>query len=187
MDSVGVVRTIGENPLELINRLNGELKTNLGTSHYHRLSDEELIRRHSHIFRILTQWLLSQDEGELRKSGEELGDRRFREGTPLGQVVLVLIIVEKIFLKYMETSGQPLDEETRHSVEEFFQKTIYYTAKGYEVSLAVSNRMAQKPTAEQMPDATATPDARSGKAPARVTKEGDMEISRGGQVGEFGG
>jgi hypothetical protein len=187
MDSGGVVRTIGENPLELINRLNGELKANLGTSHYHRLSDEELIRRHSHIFRGLTQWLISQDEGELRKNGEDLGNRRFHEGTPLGQVVLVLILVERIFLEYLETSGQRIDEETRRSVEDFFQKTIYYTAKGYEVALAVSNRMTKKPAAEQMPDATATPDVRAGKAPARVTKEGDMEISRGGQVGEFGG
>jgi len=187
MDSVGVVRTIGENPLELINQLNGELKTNLGTSHYHRLSDDELIRRHSHIFRIMTQWLLSQSESELRKDGEELGDRRFHEGTPLGQVVLVLILVEKIFLKYMEASGHRLDDETRQSVEEFFQKAVYYTATGYEVALAVSNRMAKKPSADQMPDATATPDVRAGKSPARVTKEGDMEISRGGQVGEFGG
>jgi hypothetical protein len=187
MDSVGVARAIGENPLELIKQLNGELKTNLGTSHYHRLSDEELIRRHSHIFRILTQWLLSHSEDELQKNGEELGDRRFHEGTPLGQVVLVLILVEKIFLSYMEASGQRLDEEARQSVEKFFQKAIYYTAKGYEVALAVSNRMAKKPSADQMPDAAATPDVRAGKAPARVTKEGDMEISRGGQVGEFGG
>jgi hypothetical protein len=186
MDSVGVVRAIGENPLELINQLNGELKTNLGTSHYHRLSDEELIRRHSHIFHILTQWLLAQDKDELRKNGEELGDRRFHEGTPLGQVVLVLILVEKIFLKYMETSGKRINEETGRSVEEFFQKTIYYTARGYEVALAVSNRMTKKPSAEEMPDASA-PEVRAGKAPARVTKEGDMEISRGGQVGEFGG
>jgi len=187
MDSGGVVRTIGENPRELINQLNGELKTNLGTSHYHRLSDEELIRRHSHVFRILTQWLLSRDEAELLKNGEDLGNRRFHEGTPLGQVVLVLILVEKIFLKYMENSGQPLDGETRRNVEEFFQKAVYYTAKGYEVALAVSNRMTKRATADQMPDATATPDLRTGKAPARVTKEGDMEISRGGQVGEFGG
>jgi hypothetical protein len=187
MDSGGVVRTIGENPRELINRLNGELKANLGTSHYHRLSDEDLIRRHSHIFRGLTQWLISQDESELRKNGEDLGNRRFHEGTPLGQVVLVLILVERIFLEYLETTGQRIDAETRRSVEDFFQKTIYHTAKGYEVALAVSNRMTKTPSAEQMPDAISTPDVRAGKAPARVTKEGDMEISRGGQVGEFGG
>lgn len=187
MDSVGVARTIGENPMELIKQLNGELKTNLGTSHYHRLSDEELIRRHSHVFRILTQWLLSQNEEELSKDGQELGERRFHEGTPLGQVVLVLILVEKIFLSYMDTSSQGLDAMTRRSVEEFFQKAIYYTAKGYETALAVSNRMAKKPAADQMPDAIATPGLSAGKAPARVTKEGDMEISRGGQVGEFGG
>jgi hypothetical protein len=162
------------------------LKTNLGTSHYHRLSDEELIRRHSRILSILTQWLLAEDEAEIRKSGEELGDKRFHEGTPLGQVVLVLIIVEKIFLQYMQNSGQPLDAETRRSVEVFFQKAIYYTAKGYEVALAVSNRMTKQPGESDIPDSAET-DLRAGKAPARVTKEGDMEISRGGQVGEHGG
>lgn len=183
MNSAAVVRLIQEMPRPLIDDLNAELKTNLGTSHYHRLSEEELQKRHTLIFQSLADWLTSGDKTAIRKNGEDLGNRRFQEATPLGQVVLVLILIEKQLCAFLERSGQ-VAPETREAITEFFQKFAYYTAKGYESALAVSNRLARYSAAGQ-PSATAV--AGPPRKEAAKSGEPDMEISRGGQVGEQGG
>lgn len=175
MNSAAVVRVIQEKPRQLIDQLNAELKANLGTSHYHRLSAEQLVQRHSHIFQALSDWLTSRDNAALQKNGQALGDRRFREGTPLGQVVLVLILVEKHLCGFLDASAQ-VEPDVRNAITDFFQKFVYCTAKGYEAALAVSNRLATR-----APVAAEPPRKEAAKA------EGDMEISRGGQVGEQGG
>jgi hypothetical protein len=183
MDAAAMAQIIESKPAELIEGLNAELKGNLGTSHYHRLSEDELVRRHSHIFDGLACWLRNSDESALQKSGESLGERRFREGTPLGQVVLVLILVERQLVDYFNASPKDIPQDVRRAVTGFFQKYAYYTAKGYEASLAVSNRLARSGKTAEI----AVPEERPVKPAGTVSGEGDMEISRGGQVGEFGG
>ncbi len=178
MNAAAVARVIEGKPRLLIDQLNVELKRNLGTSHYHRLSEEQLSQRHSHIFDGLAAWLTTKENATLQKNGEDLGNRRFREGTPLGQVVLVLILVEKHLGTFLDASA-PVEPDVRNAVTEFFQKFAYYTAKGYEAALAVSNRMASRPAMQ----AGAEPPRKE----AAKSVEKDMEISRGGQVGEVRG
>lgn len=176
MNAAAVVNVIQGSPAQLIDELNAELRSNLGTSHYHRLSEEELSKRHSLIFQGLTEWLANRDVAALRINGEDLGKRRFKEGTPLGQVVLVLILVEKHLCNFLNESHQA-DSDVREAITEFFQKFAYFTAKGYEIELAASNRSAKRPVAgQEVP-----------KKDAAKAAERDMEISRGGQVGEHGG
>ena len=180
MDSAAVIQKIEQGSGELFHQLSADLQSNLGTSHYRRLSEEELLLRHSAIIQGLCQWLSSHDDLALQKSAADLGQRRFREGIPLGQVVLALILVERHVVQFLNTSLQEAANSSGRAVTEFFQKYAYFTAKGYEVALAVSNRMAGEP-------ADALAEGAPKKAAARTTREGDMEISRGGQVGEYGG
>ena len=183
MNTGPLVKVIEKQPPELINALNAELQSNLGTSYYRRLSEEELLRRHSAVYAGLAQWLSSRDETALQKSGEDLGKRRFAEGIPLGQVVLTLILVEKHLWEFLDSSAEHVDPDVRRAGTEFFQKDAYFTARGYEESLAVSNRLAQ--AAPEHVSQVRAPMPPPKKEAAKA--EPDLEISRGGQVGELGG
>jgi len=99
----------------------------------------------------------------------------------LGQVVLALILEENYLRRYLGNQGVAAEGEWARVITEFFQKMIYSTARGYEVALAHSNRLAQR---------AGGPPGPGGKPPAPEPvpqAEGDIEISRGGQVGEVAG
>ena len=180
MNSGELVRMIREQDRPLVEGHYGELRTNLGTSHYHRLSNEELFRRGQAVLQRLGDWLTSRDPAAIHCSGTELGKQRFAEGIPLGQVVLALILEEQHLWSYATQQGIQPAEELRLEVAEFFARTIYSTALGYEESLAESNRRARRAIVPPKPAEVA---ARA------VTSEENPEMvpSRGGQVGEFGG
>lgn len=181
MDSGELIQVIQQEARPLVEGLYAELRSNLGTSHYHRLSNEELFRRGQAVYQHLAEWLASRDESQTLRSGEDLGKRRFAEGIPLGQVVLALILEEKHLWDYLNRSGSTADENLRRSVTEFFQKTIYSTARGYEESLAESNQRARRGIVPPRPAEKAAPKAEPAQG------EPELEISRGGQVGELGG
>ena len=180
MDSASLIRIIQQDARPLVESLYAELRTNLGTSHYHRLSNEELFRRGQAVYQNLADWLASHDEAAVRSYGEDLGRRRFAEGIPLGQLVLALILNENHLWDHVSSLEQPVDENLRHQVSDFFARTIYYTARGYERQLAAGDRRSRQGAASPQHE-----DVAAAKAPASDTK--DLEISRGGDVGEFGG
>jgi hypothetical protein len=66
-------------------------------------------------------------------------------------------------------------------VAEFFGRTIYSTAHGYEEALAETSRRSRHAAVPQAPVG-----ATSQKIEPAQEKP-DMQISRGGEVGEFGG
>ena len=178
MTAAEVIQIIESGAQQYFHGLIQEMRSNLGTSHYRRLSNEELSRRATVVYRNLERWIAGPDSSVVRSEGEELGKRRFEEGIPLGQVVLALILEENYLRKYLSDQGVPSEGEWADTISEFFQKMIYNTARGYEVALAQSNRLAQ---------GAVTP---AGKPPAREQvpqPEDDMEISRGGAIGEVAG
>ena len=176
MNATNVIQLIEKDSRQLVSMLVPELKSNLGTSHYRRLTDVEMFQRLEMIYRDLIRWLDSKDEPALQNAGEDSGKQRFSEGIPLGQTVLALILAEKHLWRYLRSSAITLEENVQQAVTDFFQKRVYYTSRGYEAALAESNRLSQRAAVEQKPAAAAA-----------APKESDLEISRGGQVGEFGG
>lgn len=181
MNSADLVRVIQEEGRNLVESLFGEFRSNLGTSHYHRLSNEELFRRGYAVYQNLASWLKTQDAAAAHLAGEQLGKQRFAEGIPLGQVVLALILEEKHLWKYTINRGLEADEKLRMEVAEFFARAIYSTALGYEAALSESNRGGQR-TAVSSPAAGA-----GGSAPPSTAEQEEISPSRSGQVGEFGG
>ena len=174
MNATSVIQLIEKDSRQLVSMLVPELKSNLGTSHYRRLTDMEMFQRVEMIYRDLVRWLDSKDEPALQNAGEDSGKQRFAEGIPLGQTVLALILAEKHLWRYLRSSAITLEENVQQAVTEFFQKRVYYTSRGYEAALEESNRLSRRTAVEQRPTAAAP-------------KESDLEISRGGQVGEHGG
>jgi hypothetical protein len=181
MNSADLIGVIQADARPLVESLYGELRTNLGTSHYHRLSNEELFRRGQAVYQHLGEWLAARDAAAIHRTGEDLGKRRFSEGIPLGQVVLALILEEKHLWEYTSRLGSQSDEKLRLDVAEFFARTIYSTALGYEESLAASNRRAGRAMIPPKPSEEAASQQDS------TQERRDMPISRGGQVGELGG
>ena len=183
MDSAELARTIQSEARPLIEGLYTELRSNFGTSHYHRLSNDDLFRRGQAVYLQLADWLASHDEAAIRRLGENLGKQRFAEGIPLGQVVLALILEEKHLWAYLkERTGSDAyrpDERLHQAVSEYFQKTIYSTARGFEESLALSNQRARRSAPEAAGKVMTKADA--------IKAEGEMGVSRGGDVGEQGG
>lgn len=70
MDSADLVRLIQHDTRALVESLHAELRTNLGTSHYHRLSNEELFRRGQAVYQHLANWLGTPDEAAVRAAGQ---------------------------------------------------------------------------------------------------------------------
>ena len=181
MQAAELVRMIQEHDGPMLEGLFGELRTNLGTSHYHRLSNEELLRRGRAVLLQLVEWLKARNPAAVHRFSHALGQQRFEEGIPLGQVVLSFILGEKQIWQFASQQGQQPEEGLRLEVSEFFARMTYSTALGYEASLSDSQRKSR---------GTIVPPSASGGEPGKVqSSEENQEIStsRSGQVGEFGG
>jgi hypothetical protein len=176
MDAVEIIQVIESGAQQFFNGLLQEVRSNLGTTYYRRLSNEELARRMTVVYKGLENWLVGPNEAAVRRAGEDLGERRFSESIPLGQVVLSLVLEEKYLRKYFADQGVPIDEEWSKVISDYFRRLIYSTAQGYETALAYSNRLAQGTPAEQPP-----------QPPAPPQPSNDLEISRGGDIGEVSG
>ncbi len=201
MNSTDLVRVIEREGRQLVGGLHSELKANLGTSYYRALGENEFFERVYSMFQRLAQWLVTKDDAHIQSVAEERGKVRFAEGIPLGQVVLALMLTERHLWDYLGATDKQVDESLRSTVIAFFQKTVYSTARGYEAKLSESNRLARRAESGQGADvpnvgkaSTKPPDAKGKpgtdeqkKAASKDKDEDDLEVSRGGQVGEFGG
>ena len=98
---------------------------------------------------------------------------------------LTLILIEKHLWAGLDASAQHVEEDLRGAVTEYFQRATYYTAKGYEAALAVNNRVSRRTAAAQ--PVSESPALKPPPKMEPAKGEPDLEISRGGQVGELGG
>ena len=129
------------------------------------------------VYKGLENWLVGRNETTVQSAGENLGKLRFSESIPIGQVVLSLLLEEKYLRKYIADQGVSLDDEWSNVISDYFRRLIYSAAQGYEAVLAYSNRHAQgNVPVEHHPHQEAQPQP-----------QGEMEISRGGDIGEVSG
>ena len=160
-----------------------DLQTNMGVSHYRRFSNEELHARCLRIYEGLCFWLENRDLAAVRKPAFELGKERYENNIPLGQLVLGILLLEKHLWLHAEDTFEisALHEDIRQAVIDFFQKTIFWAARGYEEALEMSNKgRVNAPT---------QPLIRPMEEHRWRTEDAieDMQVSRGGQVAEHGG
>ncbi len=164
---------------KIYGKLFQDLQTNLGVSHYRRFSNEELHSRCLVIYERLCNWLENQDLSAVRKPAFELGKERYEGNIPLGQLVLGILLLEKHLWLRMEDTPEftVLNVDIRQRVIDFFQKTIFWSARGYEEAL---EKASGRPPAQLL-----IRPIEEYRRETEVIEE--MEISRGGQVGERGG
>jgi hypothetical protein len=139
MLAMRLVRTIEEHAEELTRGVLDDLGSNSRTPSYHRLSREERHRRVYDVYRNLGRWLGDETEDAVEASYSALGASRRAEGIPLDEVVYALILTKHHLRSYILGAGLVQsavdlyqEEELNLLLDQFFDKAVYHTVRGYE-------------------------------------------------------
>jgi hypothetical protein len=139
MLSTRLVQIIEDHAEQLTRGLIDDLISNRHTPHYHQLTREELHHRTYNVYHNLGQWLGDEAESAIDSNFTQLGQERFAEGIPLGEIVYSLGLIkyhlqDHIAFCGMVNSAVDLhgDRELQRLVGRFFDKAIYYTVLGFE-------------------------------------------------------
>ena len=98
----------------------------------------ELKHRTYEIYRHLGDWLLSKTLSEVEERYIGLGARRARQGVPFSQVMFAIQTTKQVLWDYLLLEGllEPEDligeMQLVRSLGQFFDRTLYYAAIGYE-------------------------------------------------------
>jgi hypothetical protein len=142
MLSSRLVRMIEEHAEQLTQAVLDDLGKNPLTPSYHKLRREELRRRSYEVFHNFARWLVRETDEAMENWYGELGSQRFAEGIPASEVIQALVLTKHHLQEYIRSAGladsalelyQAL--EIHRLIGRFFDKAIYFTAKGYEREL----------------------------------------------------
>jgi len=98
----------------------------------------ELQHRTYEIYRHLSDWLLSATLPDVEEKYIGLGCRRARQGVPFSQVMFAVHATKQNLWEYLWQEGllEPEDlireMELLRSLNQFFDRALYYAAIGYE-------------------------------------------------------
>lgn len=105
----------------------------------HKVSADELKRRTYEIYRHLSDWLLGKTVTEIEERYIGLGVRRARQGVPFSDVLWAFSATKEYLWEYLQQEGlleQPVEFfgeiELLRSLEQFFDRALYFAAMGYE-------------------------------------------------------
>ena len=107
---------------------------------YHKFDPEELYRRAHSVYSQLGKWISHETTKEdIERYYKALGAQRKREGFEVSEVIQALIITRRlIWLKVLADGVLDTALDLHKAVELnnraalFFDRAIYFTAKGYE-------------------------------------------------------
>jgi hypothetical protein len=191
MISQRLVRLVEQNAECLIQDLSAELRRDPRTEAYHGMSDEDLHERGLDLFRSLGRWLSGRTEFAIQMRYEALGRRRYRERIPLSQVLCALLLAKVRLLDFLQGSAcgepaeLPLEYELAMAVTQFWDKAVYYVARGYEEAARAGAPEALVATVAAGADAARKPLRR--EAVPEPPDLDDFHVSRSGDIGESGG
>ncbi len=110
---------------------------------YRKVPPPEMRQRAYDVYHNLSDWLLTKTEEEIEKRYMEVGARRAAQGVSMSSVIFALSLTKEHLWDYVRREAlvdrhvelcQEL--ELLQLVEQFFDRAIYYTARGYERSRA---------------------------------------------------
>jgi len=135
-----LVALIEDHANQLTARMVRLVRENPGTEGYHRFGDDELGERARLVYANLGRWLSETSESHVEEEYYRLGERRHREGVPLSQVVMALLLTRRNLWHFVESQGwdtifdlrQQLDLELL--VVRFFDRAIHHAVRGYEAA-----------------------------------------------------
>ncbi len=118
-----------------------DLKTNSKTPSMHDLSDCALHDQSYEVYHNLGRWLTQLSEEAIKSFYFRTAEARYEEGIPECEVIYALILRKYHLRDYIRTSGMVdsavdllQEQELHHLIGSFFDKAIYYTARGYEAA-----------------------------------------------------
>ncbi len=104
-----------------------------------RVPSDELTRRSQEIYRNLNDWLLNKTESEIEERYIGLGMKRARQGVPYTDFLWAVSTTKEYLWEFMLAEGlfaEPVDLfgeiELLHSLDRFFDRTLYFAAVGYQ-------------------------------------------------------
>ena len=127
-----------------------DLTTNSRTTAFRSLRPADVESRVSLLYYNLGKWIGDPNDEAVRAEYEEMGRTRFREGVPLSELVYAVIITKIHLRRYIRDNGLvefagdrilpdellPLElhsiQELNYLVDDFFDRALYYLARGYE-------------------------------------------------------
>ncbi len=105
---------------------------------------EEFRQRVYEIYDHLGEWLTSKREGDVARRYTEIGMDRERQGVVLSELMYAIILTREHLWDYlqheahMEKPAEVFGElELLQFLEQFFDRAMYYAARGYEESRSV--------------------------------------------------
>jgi hypothetical protein len=138
-----LIRIVESNAGELTEGAVRRVQASPRTRAYHHLPHNELYHRVYGIFHDLGCWLWEKSEPAVEQWYNELGERRWEEGIPLGQVLWALTLTKDHLIAYLESNGFAdsavelyQQQEFDRIVGHFFDRAVCYTAEGYERRVA---------------------------------------------------
>jgi hypothetical protein len=134
-----LIRTIEVNAEEFAEATVKKLHSSPRTEAYHKLSHRDLYNRCYEIYHNLGLWLWEKSDHAIQAQYNELGEKRFEEGIPLGQVLWAIITTKERLMDYLSASGlgdSAIDlyqqQEFVRLIDHFFDRALCYTGEGYE-------------------------------------------------------
>ncbi len=130
---------------ELTNRWLAMVKEHPGTPTYANYNDTLMYDRAFDVYKNLSKWISadSDEKGEIRRKYMALGVQRYREGIPLSEVLMALLITRRVLWSKVQSEGM-LDTAVElnmamamsNQVQLFFERALVFVARGYEQAAA---------------------------------------------------
>lgn len=139
MIATRLVRLIEEHSDDLAHGLMARLDRDPRLAELRRVPAAELRQRVYEVYRHMSDWLLNKTESEIEARYTAIGARRAIQGVPLSQVIFALHAVKEYLWEFLQREGlverhvELFQEiELLRLVERFFDRAIYFAARGYE-------------------------------------------------------
>ncbi len=123
---------------ELADRLVRRIREDPRTAAYELCDDDELADRGRQVYAHLGGWLSETSETHVEEEYRRLGKQRRKEGIPLAEVVMALLIIRRNLWQFVDAQGADTILELRQQfdlelmVVRFFDRAIYHTVGGYQ-------------------------------------------------------
>jgi len=143
MISEKMIAMIKDNADELTKRLCKDLLSREETKSYQKLNEELVHERVFDVYSRLDSWLArDKKKGEIKDHYNKLGKKRFKEGIPLMELVMALMLIKRhlwlyVLEKHLFDSSYEFQQalEFNNRVVLFFDRAIYFATMGYEEEL----------------------------------------------------
>jgi hypothetical protein len=133
-----LVALIEDHADELAERIVGRLHQDPRTSAYRQFDQTELLERTRKVYAHLGQWLGQASEDPIEAEYFRLGEVRRREGIPLSEVVMALLLTRRNLWQFIDSQGADNILELRQQLDlellvvRFYDRAIHHTVRGYE-------------------------------------------------------